>query len=259
MGDWQWSSEFIILSHDQDTIHAETVCAEMCDFCMAALMFLTGHGIKARTHACAEIAHLPTGCIIGTWRANQIKSTWAWVFAILTMASTMQLVNSCRRDVVRLGTFSGVTGGGFYHVVVRHAGTTRVILVSVPQPAPCHLITCTPAPPPPLTPNLHLAHTSHFHSYIAILSVPLTKTLVSNRVQGFYEEQQRFIMQAGQESKLYQKRVIFWQLNGQTIIWLVTVKWTMKIFHFHATFMEYNIFDHPSLATYPADNPHNLT
>ena len=30
------------LSHDQDTIHAENGCAEMCDFCLAALMFLTG-------------------------------------------------------------------------------------------------------------------------------------------------------------------------------------------------------------------------
>ena len=39
------------LSHDQDTIHAERGCVEMCNFCMAALMFLSGHGIKARTHA----------------------------------------------------------------------------------------------------------------------------------------------------------------------------------------------------------------
>ncbi len=31
----------------------------MCDLRMAALMFVTGHGIKARTHAHAEIAHFP--------------------------------------------------------------------------------------------------------------------------------------------------------------------------------------------------------
>ncbi len=48
------------LSHDQDTIHAEKGCGEMCDICMAALMFLTGQGIKARTHAYAEIDHFPT-------------------------------------------------------------------------------------------------------------------------------------------------------------------------------------------------------
>ena len=44
-----WESKIIIhaiLSHDQDTIHVEKECAEMCNFCMAALMFLTGHGIK---------------------------------------------------------------------------------------------------------------------------------------------------------------------------------------------------------------------
>ena len=44
------------LSHGQDTIHAEKGCAEMCDFHMAALMFLTSRGRKARTHAQAEIA-----------------------------------------------------------------------------------------------------------------------------------------------------------------------------------------------------------
>ena len=51
------------------TIHAEKGCAEMCDFSMAALMFLAGHGIKAKTHAHVEIAHFPTWCIIGTWKA----------------------------------------------------------------------------------------------------------------------------------------------------------------------------------------------
>ena len=43
---------------------------ELCNFHMAALMFLTGHGTKARTHACAEIAQFPTMCIIRTWEAR---------------------------------------------------------------------------------------------------------------------------------------------------------------------------------------------
>ena len=47
------------LSYDQDTIHAEKGCVKMCDFCLAASMFLTGHGIKAGTHAYVEIAHFP--------------------------------------------------------------------------------------------------------------------------------------------------------------------------------------------------------
>ena len=34
------------------TIHAEKRCEEMCDFGMAALMFVTGHGIKARAASC---------------------------------------------------------------------------------------------------------------------------------------------------------------------------------------------------------------
>ncbi len=33
------------LSHDQDTLHAEKWCAEMCNLCMAELMFRRGHGI----------------------------------------------------------------------------------------------------------------------------------------------------------------------------------------------------------------------
>ena len=65
-----------ILSHDQDTIHEEKGCVEMRDFHMAALMSLTGHRIKARTHARAEIAlcasqtlmmHLVGKCAISTW------------------------------------------------------------------------------------------------------------------------------------------------------------------------------------------------
>ncbi len=67
---------------------------------MAALMFLTSHWIKARTHAYAEIAHFPTWYIIRTWNvlclwphASQALmmhltwkcaiSTWAWVLAII--------------------------------------------------------------------------------------------------------------------------------------------------------------------------------
>ena len=84
------------LSHQQDTIHAEKWCTEMCNFRMAALMFLTGHGIK--TYAHSEIAHFPTQFIIRTWkalalwpRASQTMmhligkcaiSTWTWVLAI---------------------------------------------------------------------------------------------------------------------------------------------------------------------------------
>ena len=64
----------IILSHDQDTVHAEKGCAEMCDFHVAALMFLTGHQIKARTYVLAEIARFPTPCIIRTWKALSLRS-----------------------------------------------------------------------------------------------------------------------------------------------------------------------------------------
>ena len=90
------------LSHGLDTIHVEKGCAEMHNFCMAAVMFLTGHGIKARTHAHVTIAHFPAQCIIGTWDALGLKpcasqalmmpligkcaiSAWAWVLAILLL------------------------------------------------------------------------------------------------------------------------------------------------------------------------------
>ena len=46
-----------ILSHDHDTIHAGKGCVEVHDFHMDASVFLTGHGIKARTYAHAEIKH----------------------------------------------------------------------------------------------------------------------------------------------------------------------------------------------------------
>ncbi len=81
--------------------------AEMRGFCMAALMFLTGHVIKARTHARAEIAHFRTQCNIRNWKALMISlqpcasqalimhlvgkyaiSTWARVLAIKSQGKT---------------------------------------------------------------------------------------------------------------------------------------------------------------------------
>ena len=93
-----------LLSQDQDTIHAENGCAEMRDFCIAALMFLTGHRIEARIHACVAIARFPTQFIIRTWKAlglwshasqalmmhlvgKGVISTWAWVLAIIGLTT----------------------------------------------------------------------------------------------------------------------------------------------------------------------------
>ena len=90
------------LSHDQDTVHAENGCAEMCHFCMVAFMFLTNDGIKVRALAHAEIIHFPTRCIIRTRKALTLQphasqaltmhlvgkcmiSAWAWVLAILSL------------------------------------------------------------------------------------------------------------------------------------------------------------------------------
>ena len=95
------------LFYDYDTIHAEKEWAEMYDFHMAALLVLTGHGIKARTHACAKITHFPPQCkedwielnctrtwkALGLWpHASQalmmhlvgkcVISTWTWILAI---------------------------------------------------------------------------------------------------------------------------------------------------------------------------------
>ena len=58
-----------VLCHDQDTIHAEKGCEEMCNFRMTVLMSLTGHEIKARTHTHGEMAQFPTWRIIRTWKA----------------------------------------------------------------------------------------------------------------------------------------------------------------------------------------------
>ena len=64
---------FTFLSHDQNTIHAERGCVEMCNFCLAGLIFLMigilGHEVKARTHTYAEIMHFPMRCIISAWEA----------------------------------------------------------------------------------------------------------------------------------------------------------------------------------------------
>ena len=52
-----------LLSHDQDTLHAEKWCAEMRNFRMAALMCLMYpcHAIKAGAHVSVEITHFHTG------------------------------------------------------------------------------------------------------------------------------------------------------------------------------------------------------
>ena len=71
----------------------------MHNFHMAALMFLTGLGIPARSYALAGIMHFPTQCIIRTWKAlglwprvfqawmmhligKCMISAWAWVLAL---------------------------------------------------------------------------------------------------------------------------------------------------------------------------------
>ena len=76
------------LSYGQDTIHAEKGCVEMLDFCMAALMFHTGHGTKARTHAHMEITHFQTQCNISTWKALGLQPH-------ASQALMMQLIGKC--------------------------------------------------------------------------------------------------------------------------------------------------------------------
>ncbi len=66
---------------------------------MAASMFLSGHGIKAKTHDHADITYFPIGCISTAWEAQGHRpsafqalvmhlvgkcaiSAWAWVLAI---------------------------------------------------------------------------------------------------------------------------------------------------------------------------------
>ncbi len=48
----------------------------------------TGHGIKGRTHASAEIIHFPTHCIIRTWKAPSL-----WPHA--SQALMMHLFGKC--------------------------------------------------------------------------------------------------------------------------------------------------------------------
>ena len=69
----RWSVKTCLLSHDQDTIHAENGCAEIHDLYLTALMFLTGHGIRARTHSHVEITHFPTWCTTRTWTALGLR------------------------------------------------------------------------------------------------------------------------------------------------------------------------------------------
>ena len=90
----------------------------MHDFHMAALMFLTGHGIKTRTYVHAEIAHFPTLSVIGTWKvlglrphASQVLmmhligkcaiSAQAWVLAMMQVNHTKPQTES------RVGMFNG--------------------------------------------------------------------------------------------------------------------------------------------------------
>ncbi len=71
---------------------------------MAALMILTGHGIKAGTQANVEIAHFPTWAIIRIWKALSLRThasqapvmhlvgkcatpIWTWALAIYTTPS----------------------------------------------------------------------------------------------------------------------------------------------------------------------------
>ena len=69
----------------------------MCDFCMAALMLLTGHGIKARTHTHTEIARFPMWCINRAWEARGCR---LGAFQVLMMH--------------RVGMCSGYNNGEFY-------------------------------------------------------------------------------------------------------------------------------------------------
>ena len=60
----------------------------MIDFCMAALMFLTGHEIKARTHTCVKIAHFLTQRSIRTWKSLNLQPH-------ASQALVMYLIGKC--------------------------------------------------------------------------------------------------------------------------------------------------------------------
>ena len=62
---------------------------------MAALMFYTGHEIKARTHAHVKITHFPTWCITSTWKALDLQPR-------ASQALMMHLVGKCA--ILRMGS-----------------------------------------------------------------------------------------------------------------------------------------------------------
>ena len=74
-------------------------CVEMCNFHMAALTFNTGHVIKARTHACIEIAHFPSWCIIRTWKALGL---WSHASQALMVHLVGKCANSARAWVLAI-------------------------------------------------------------------------------------------------------------------------------------------------------------
>ena len=100
-------------SYDQGTIHAGKGCAEMRNFHIDALMVLKGDGINVRTHAHAEIAHIPTQYIIKSWKAlglcpcasqaqmmhlvgKSVISAQPWVLAIICNIKRSSTQNSCK-------------------------------------------------------------------------------------------------------------------------------------------------------------------
>ncbi len=103
---------------------------------MAGLKFLIseiiGHGIKARTHAHAEITHFPTQCIISTWKAFGLQprafqapmihpiqkcaiSAWVWIFAIMALVVLQILVMTEPEGehIIRSGKQHGLIGTFF--------------------------------------------------------------------------------------------------------------------------------------------------
>ena len=91
-----------ISSHDQDTIHAEKGCSKRHTFHMTALIFLTGHGIKARTHACVEITYLPTRCIIRTRKALSLQSRASQAMMMHLIGNFRKGIGSCYIDTAIL-------------------------------------------------------------------------------------------------------------------------------------------------------------
>ena len=88
-----WWTETLL--HYQDTIHGEKGCTEMHDFCM----FLTGHWIKARTHAHVEITHFSMRCIIMAWEAWDNRPS---AFQILMMHSVGKCAISAQAWVLAI-------------------------------------------------------------------------------------------------------------------------------------------------------------